>query len=373
MRRILALLLTSALFFAACSGGDSSPGPDPAEDPKGALTAAIEALGDYEGLTVVLSLAADAGSLTAISEGELTEEQAQAIVDSSVSFTGKEGDTPEDAQVEVVADIGGDKVELRVVGSTIYARADVRDLVARFGGDPDEIDAGMQGMPPQFGFLRAGVEGEWIGIEGAQEFAEQFGGATPSDEDMQLAEEMAEKLGQAVDESATVTSAGSDDVGERLEVELAIRPLAEAFIDIARSTPGGAALPPDAFDLSEVPDEQVPLDIWISDGRIRQIEVDFIEVARVFEADDPPEGVETFGLRVEIIEFTGDVSAPDAAETVNFGELMQTFMGGFGGVPGSEAPGTDMQPDFSELCDQLAGQPEEVVSQFAEECPELQQ
>lgn len=371
MRRILATLLTSALFLSACGGSDS--GPDPADDPKGALQSAIEALGDYEGMTVVASLNTDAASLVASSEGSLTADQAQTIVDSSLSFTAREGDTPEDAQVEIVADIAGDKAELRVVEGTVYVRADVRDLVARFGGDPDDLDQGLQGAPPQFNFLQAGLEGEWIGIEGAQEFAEQFGGTTPSDEDLELARELANKLVQAIDENSTVTSAGSDNIGDHLEVSLAIRPLAEAFIDVARSVPGGAALPAEAFDLSEIPDKQVPLDIWLADGRISQIEMDLIEMAEVMEADPPPPGVETLGVRLAIAEFTGGVDAPDAAEMVNFGELMQTFMGGFGMGSGSTTEEIEMQPDFTELCEQLAGQPEEVVSQFAEECPELQQ
>lgn len=368
MRRLLTSLLAATAIFAACGGGSA---PDPAEDPKGALKSAVEEIGNYEGTTFEITLNSDLSSLIATSEGELTEEQAQAILDSSLRMTTKEGDTPEESEFELVADIAGDLVEMRVVENVLYVRADVRDLVSRFGGSQEDIDASLQDAPPQLSFLDAAVEGEWIGAEGAEEFARQFGGLTPQDEEeaAELQKEIASKLVAAIEDNSTVTSAGSDDIGEHLEVELEVRSLAEAFFEIIRSVPGGDAFPAEAFDTSQIPDAQLPLDAWISDGRLVQIQLDIIEAAAAFEAEDPPPGVENLAILVAIEEFTDSVEAPEAAEIVNFGELFQSFMG-LGAGTSSGAPAA---PDLSELCAQLEGQPEEVVSQFAEECPELQQ
>jgi hypothetical protein len=374
VRRFLVLLLSGALTLSAC-GGDS--GPDPAEDPKGALTAALEKLGEYEGITATVSLDSDTGSLVAASEGELTEELAQVILDSSLAITSKSGDKPEDAQAEFVADIAGDRAELRVVEETLYARADVAELVARFEGDPAELDQFRQQAPPGFEFVGTLLDGDWIAITGAQEFAEQFaeqfGGPIPSEEEAaEFQKELADKLSAAFEDNATVESVGSDDVGDHLEARIALRGLYEAFVELMQSAPGIGTLPPGTFPpASEVPDEELTVDAWIDGGDLVQIAFDFLKIAETFEAEPAPPGVENLGLRIQLEEFTGDVEAPDAADTVDFQQIFQGLLGaGIGSGSGSMEV---EQPDLGELCSQLEGAPPEVVEQFAEECPELQQ
>lgn len=374
MRRIFSLLIASSLLLAACGGSDS--GPDPTDDPKAALTSALQNLGSYEGVTAGLSLRSDEASLIAISEGELTDELAEVILGSSISVTARGGESFEDLQFELVADIGGDKVELRLTEQVVYARADVRDLVERFGGDTAELEGATQGAPPGFEFIGPALDGEWIAIEGATEFLQQFGGIPPGggggDEDSaELAAQLADDLTAAIEDNSTVTSVGEDDAGNHLEVKISVKGLVDTLRDIAGSLPGGQALPPDAFPPdSEIPEGDATIDVWVEDDRVSQIELDFLKLADAFSDEEVPSGVESFAIRLTLEEFTGNVEAPDAVETVNFQTLFQGFLGGrMGGDP---TTGTDTAPDLSELCAQLEGAPPEVVEQFAEECPDLQ-
>jgi hypothetical protein len=373
VRRFLALLLSSALSLAAC-GGDS--GPDPADNPKAALRAAFEKIGEYEGLTITLTLDSDTDSLVAISEGELTDEQAQTVLDSSLAITAKQGDKPEDAQLDLTADISGDTAELKLVDQVLYARADVSELVERFGGDTSELNQFRQQAPPGFEFIGPLLDGEWVAFEGLKEFAEQFGGAQQTEEDADFQKDMAEKLGAAVEDNSTVESVGEDDVGHHLEASIAVRGLYDAFLEVAGSAPGMGTLPPGAFPpASEIPNENLTIDAWIDGGDVVQLGFDFIRIAETFGGDPPPSGVERLGLLVGIEEFTGNVETPDPAETVDFGQLMQGLLGvGAGGFMQEEGEAEVGEPqDLEDLCKQLKGAPDEVVEQFADECPELQQ
>src|SRR5688572_11229563 len=160
MRRFFATLLAAGLVLGAC-GGDSGGGPDPADDPKGALTNALENLGEYEGIDMTFSLDSTADDLAAVSEGDLTEEQADIILNSSINVKAISGESLEDTQFEFVVDIDSSLVEMRFVNGTLYARGDVRDLVDKFGGDQAMVDQAVSEGAAQYDFIEPLVEGEW--------------------------------------------------------------------------------------------------------------------------------------------------------------------------------------------------------------------
>lgn len=357
VRRTLAFLLASVLVLGACndSGGG---GGEAAEDPKGSLTSAVQTLGEAEGLQATFTVESTIESLSAAGEGDLKEEDAQKILDSSISIRGK-GETPEDAQAEIIFDIAGHLVEMRVLADTLYVRADTRELIDEFGGNQEEADQFVAQAPPGFEFAGPLIEGEWIAIEGAQQFSQQFGAPSP---DVEVQKEFVAALEKAIDENATVTSEGSDDQGDHVRAAVKLQPLytslQEAFGNIAIP---GAQLP----DATEIPDETLTLDFWIQDDQLSQIQFDFTQF-REWEGNDMPEGVEDLTLNIDLEESTDDVEAPEAAASVDFAELMQTF---FGGMTGST---TESAPAEGDVCSQLVGAPPEVLEQFAEECPELQ-
>lgn len=355
MRRMLAFLMVSVLVLGACnkSGGEA------AEDPKGALTSAVGALGDTEGISMTFTVESTTGSLAAASEGEMTEEDAQKILDSSLSITAANLSDPENSQAEFVVDIAGNLVEFRALDDTIYLRADVRELTEEFGGDTAEIDAFVAQAPPGFEFAGPLAEGEWIAIEGAKEFSEQMGAPSP---DAELQDKFAADLKKAVEDNAEVTSEGSDDQGDHVKATIKVKPLYESLVQsFGTLQVPGAALP----DSSEVPDEEIVVDFWVQDDVLSQIRLDITQF-RDWEGAEMPEGIEELALNIDLEESDEAIEAPEAAATVDFQQLFQGFLGG---MTGSE---TETAPAEGDVCSQLVGAPPEVLEQFAEECPELQ-
>lgn len=372
MKRLLAALVASLLVFAAC-GGDS--GPDPADDPKAALVSGMQALGEG-GLSVTISLNSTAEDLSAMAEADgstLTEDDAAKILESSFTLATNNETDPDAQQVEMSVNVAGMEraIELKVVEQVLYFRASIRDLVTEFDGDTSDLESAMAEAPPGFDFIGPAIEGEWIALTGAKELAEQMGGAaaSPSEEDQEQANKFAAQMSQVLQNSATVEHEGSDDIGEHVIASVNVRDAYEGFTQ-ALGTLGGLAssqmgtLPP----ASEVPDENIRLDAWLDGGRVVQLEFDLTQFSEFPEADFP-EGVETLGLRVALDEFDGNVEVPETAAEVDLMTLLQGMMGGMTGSGSTTGMESEVPADF---CESLEGAPEEVVTQFAEECPELQ-
>jgi hypothetical protein len=380
LKKLLALIGIAALLLSGCAGSNDQQAIN--DDPEAALQQALDNFADYEGITVELTLESTPDSLSALSEGELTDEQARQILDSSFVFTTKEAEDPKDSQLEMVGNIAGQDraFEVKVLGLTLYVRADVNGLVETFGADSSEIDALRQqyGSQPGFEFIGTLLDGEWVALTGFQEFAEQMTGqplqSSPSAEQRDLSK----KLAQSLEDNSSVEAGNKEGPGGHLLVSLNVQDLYTDFKSLAETTgglaTGGAPLP----DPSDVPDRDLLLDVWVDDEQITQVELDITQFADWEGAEDFPEGIDDFRLRLALEEFIGDVAKPEAADEVDLAELMQLFMGGglgSGGATGSGSGG----PSNAELCNEiessLEGQPDEVIEQardqFGAMCPRL--
>ena len=322
LRRLAAPFLAGALLLGACADGGGGE-EEAAENPKQAFTDAIEALSEYEGVTLVLTIEADPADLE---EDDTPPEVAEAIVNSSLTISAK-GETAEDSQAQIVVNVDGeDAAEIRAIDQSLYLRASVGDLVEQFGGDPAQVQAFAQQASAQgFDFAQALVDGEWVGVEGLDELAKQFGVpvATP---DPEQAAHLADRIGEILESNAEVTSEGTDDVGAHLVLSVPLRDTAEDLVE-ALQTLGGApagTFPTDG--LSDIPDTDIPIDVWISDGRLVQVEFDIVAIATA-AGDPPPEGVDDFAIRMTIDEFTDDVAPPDDFVEIDVQQLLETFFG----------------------------------------------
>lgn len=372
MRKIGALVVALVLLIGACSGDSRS------EDPKAALISAMENTGASEGLTFTLSLRSTPESLDALARADgggtgIEEEDAEKILTSSITISTR--GSGEEGSFEMIVNVAGeDDFEMKAIDQVLYFRADVEGLVETFGGDPSEIGAAVEQAEAQgLGFVRPAAEGQWVSIEGLADTAQQMTGQTPPavpDQD-----QLIEDLTASFEANATVTSKGREDVGEHLVVSVPLRDtyesFAQAFAQLGQQVPVGQ-LP----DPSEVPDEDVTLNVWVDDDRVTQVEFDFIQVARITEgAEEVPDDVEQLGFLAQIEQFEDEIEAPEDAVAIDpqqiFGLLGGLVMGGMGAQgSGGSAPGGDIGAAFN--CDDLKGAPPNVVSQFAEECPELQ-
>lgn len=368
MKKAAALVLASALLMGACATAES-------EDPKATLISAMEKTGQAEGLTFDLSLQSTPESLDAMARTDggtgLASEDAEKILGSSITMSTK--GSGEEGSFEMVVNVAGeDDFEMKGVDKVLYFRADVAGLVETFGGNPSDIDAGVQQAEAQgLTFVRPAAEGEWVSIEGLDEAAQQMTGQSPPPVPEQ--EKLIADLTDSFEKSASVTSKGQEDAGEHLIVSVPLRETYESFKeDFAQL---GARFPLAQLpDTSEVPDEDVTLHVWVDDEQVTQILFDFIQLAALSEdAEEVPEGVKEFAFLAKIEEFDNEIEAPEDAVAIDpqqiFGLLGSFFMGTTGSAS-SSAPAGDVGAEFN--CNDLKGAPPEVLSQFAEECPQLQ-
>ena len=370
IRKLLFAALAATLVLTACGGGT-----DPAEDPKGSLEEALDALSEYEGVSATVSIASDTDSLIAASDGDLTEEDAEKFLDSSLTFSSLNAANPEDAEAEMSVNIAGseDAVELKVLGTDLYVRADVRGLVEQFGGDTAELDALEQqaGSQPGFEFIGPALAGDWVVIRDLDQLQEQLG-ASAATEPTQAQKEALNKFTQALKENSQVETGDKEGPGANLIATVGLRALYEDIASLANELGAGAAgMPP----VGDVPDEDITVDTWVEDGRLMQIELDLTQF-KDFPDSDIPAGVDNLAIRLGLDEFTGGVEAPTGAAEVDVNAIMQGLMGGFGqaGASGSGAAGGG-----ADICAQLEqslkGQPKDVVAQmkqlYGQQCPDV--
>ena len=383
LRRLGFLAVAGALVLSACSDDTAQQAE---EDPKGTLVDSVNALADTDSLSFTLSLQSDPESLAALASEdgtELSSEDAQKILDSSLTIAARQGESEDDSQAQVIVNVAGnDAVEMRFLDNTLFLRADVRGLAETFGQDPAALDAvGQQAAASGLDFVEPALDGEWLALTGFEQLAEQFGGAAPSPSAEQQ-EQLIKALSDAFESTAEVTSEGEDDVGSHLVVTVPLRDIYEKLSENAESLTGsvpGASLPP----ASEVPDENVTLDAWVRDGRLAQLELDFVQFAQLAD-EDVPEGVDRLALRIALEEFEEEITAPEGAVDVDLQEVLQAVGGGLGGATGGTGGTTTGEiPGLPGVtCEQLAAQGAEAVKaalaadpnllqQVDQACPEL--
>lgn len=354
--RTLVAVAALALLASACGPDDTV-----ADDPGGALRTAVEALADYEGFELVLSLEADDTAMSAlVADGELTQDEAELVFGSSITVrTSGEG---EDGAVELVATVeGNDVVELRVLPRTdIYARADLATIL-ELADDPDAAAtlADFVAQAEMFGFgdLAAAVQaGDWIRLTGVEQMLAMFDAMDPDgadeldeEEAERLAEEIAAAAQRFIGDDVEVTYVGSEDAGERVRATVdgaALQRFASEVLAIIASADALGELADDQLlrDLErDVPDDvTLTFDAWIADGELTQVAFDLAAVA----------GEDIDGelrIVVGIARFTADIEAPADATEIDLFGLVGGFMGGGFGFPGDDPfPDDGLEDDVLE-------------------------
>lgn len=373
-RRLIVFVALGALLLGACSD-DAADRAE--EDPKGTLVDSLNNLGDMDSVSITMSLQSDPESLAnlAAEDGtQLSSEDAQKILDSSLTIAARKGDEPDQGQAQVIVTVAGnDAIEMRFLDQTLYVQVDAQGLVETFGQDPAALDAvAQQAAASGLDFVEPAVNGEWLAIQGFEQLAEQVGGGLPSPSAEQQ-EQFINDLSEAFESTAEVTSEGEDDVGAHLVATLPVRDLYEKLLENAESLTGtvpGAELPP----VDEVPDENVSVDVWVSDDRVSQVEFDFLQVAEISN-EEIPEGVDNLAFRIVVDEFEEEITVPEGAVDVDIQELLQ--LGGLGGGVdtstggGTTTGGDDTIPGLGVTCEELSTQNPDDLKAFLSADPNL--
>ena len=368
MKKILVVLASATLLLSACAGASTSS----SDDAKGTLVDALRSLLGSESLTQTITLESDAGSISALSEGDIDAETAEKILDSSITASATQADDPADAASITLINIAGtDALEMRFVDGDLYARVELASLLETFGEDPAQLDALTAQVKGQPGFewVEPAVAGEWVVVRDALELTEQMGGSSTFNGEQQ--KQLVEDLLASVEKNATVTDEGEDDDGEHVRAAL---PMRETFEDLMKTLGPAAGMAGAGMQesMKDIPEGDLLLDFWITDDRVSRMAIDITQFEEMAAeaGEEFPEGVEELTIVVEIDDFDGTVEPVADAVEIDTTALTQAFSGlmtgGFGG--GGETGGGGSQFD----CNMLKGAPPEVVELYAEECPELQ-
>lgn len=304
------------------------------------LSNALGALDDRAGLTMSVSIDATPERLLEIAAaegGEMARSDAELLVGSSLQLTMASPDgTPlselaEDAtsDVRVLVDTPmGEMVDLRLVGGSLYARADL-PAVGQLVGEPVPTVAELGlGDVPALAFFDAALAGEWISLAGDELAAiGESMGVTPeptTEEDASMVEQLRQKVSDAFDRTVTVTEDGSDaELGDRILVEASPRRLVEELPGLLEGIPtpqgdAGDVVAEMAEDLSEVPDEPVTVAVYRRDGVVTAIRLDLGQFDETGNWDD-------VGILVRFTRGDAGVEAPAGATPVDLmglGELI---------------------------------------------------
>lgn len=348
-----AMIVLVALVLAACGGAR-----DVADDPRQALRDAFERTAAWDGTSVTVRIDADVDALLAADESdELTEDQARAILDGQAtvrSYTGDDlADRSDDEGEFLVATGDTTVIHVITVGmEQLFVRSEVREAVERFGDErvAGELDA-AELQAQQFGidFASEFFAGAWLSLRGAQELSDMYGAAagleTPEPEEI---ESFLAELEASIDRflsDVTIEHLGRDAAGEHLRVVATADRFGQLAVEIVDRASALAALqfgmPAAALadelqkETAEAPDVDIPIEVWLDRGVVRQVGFDVVEFARrngdTAEVEVPPD-VDRFVLLAEFEEFGGGVDLPKDAIEVDLTELMGRFMGhGFGG------------------------------------------
>ena len=369
MRKLFVLLILPALLASACSDDGGGGSTSTSEDPTADLVSAFEATSGADAQTVTVTLESTPESLAAAGEGALPPEGAQTILDSSLTIATApgEGDAP---TVRLALDVPNTEgFEVILVSGDLYLRTDVRGLAEAFGQDTAMIDQFLQSpTAQQTPFLESVVNGEFIRIEGVDELAGSAGG---TDQLAAQQEQFLREFTEAIRADAQVTSEGEDDVGEHLLVSIPFQAVYQRFTDLAARLGGGLASPPPVTD---VPEGNLELDVWVTDGRVAQIELDIVRLNEQMEGD-LPDGVEELAVRMAFSEEAEEITAPEGAVTVTGEEIMALIFGGaFGGGGetgggGGSTGGFDCSEYENLPPETFEGLPQETLDQLEQLCP----
>lgn len=305
---------------------------------------------------VAFAQSADPGSSTSV----MSDEDLDTLLSSSLDVAYDLGDdrkseTDDSSSVLVRIDdlVAG---ELRSVGRTLYARADVDGLAKRFpdmqqgldevrngltGGDGVSEPAPAEVVEPVTAFL----DGEWVSVDVAaylkqlEEMAAGQDGAAGLDMSDYASDEMRDLLGSALEDAVTtVERREEDEIGDHLVAKVDLR---KAYTKLRSGLPalfdGEQAdvmeqqLPP----VSEVPDKQIDVSFWVRDGELKRAELDVAQFV-----DD---AAGSFVLRADVGSGR-EISAPDGAVGFDLGALMTAGMSAYQGGDEAYAVGEDGAP-----------------------------
>ncbi|MEU4241780.1 hypothetical protein [Actinoplanes sp. NPDC026619] len=256
--------VTALAFAGACAGEIKKL------EPKLELRAAAQHLADAKqaGFTVKFTGDADALIKAAKTDGD----DLRTLLNSSATIAyDAGGDGPDDDRSMLSATIDGvTGTEIRVVGTTLYAKAPVKELAKKFGEDDPEIL--REEVTTGVGGFDAFFDGKWVALD-VKDAAKA--GLPAEDVDSAKALTEVKKSGTALFDGATIVRDAADS--KHLIVTSSTT---KAYTEVKRlvTAVGGAETADLTDEMDEAPkDRPIVLDLWIDKGNLTALEVNVLQ------------------------------------------------------------------------------------------------
>ncbi|MGY1805331.1 hypothetical protein ACI78T_18760 [Blastococcus sp. SYSU D00922] len=328
-------------------------------EPKLALRDAFAELVEDRAGAVELSIASSADEVRAFAESAepeadpgLSDDVLETVLSSSLDLAydlgEDESDTDDASSVVVRIDdlVAG---ELRSIGYTAYARADLDGLAERFPEMQQGLDEFRAGLTGEDGVsgpapdeirepATALLDGDWVSVDVEaylEQLEEMSGGAAMPDD---ATREMRDLLGEALKGGVTaVERREADENGDHLVATVDVR---EVWGELKAGLPGlydeatAAELEKQLPTVDSIPELQIDVSFWVRDGELKRAELDVAQFV---------EGAEgSLVLRADLGP-AREITAPDGAAEVDLEALMAVGMSelpgyGAGGEVGTEVP-----------------------------------
>ena len=296
------------------------------------MQSALKATANQSGLELTLSLQGNQSDFSNSSNSGLTSAQEQAILDSTLALTvhAAKGTSLADAgdggEVALtLAESGNTLAELRVVGSTLFARVDFQKLTDAYGLDKGQVAqfrSQLQRLGSQVGGLSALNNGDWVSldIKLIDQFAETAGVTLPSAP--QLVGRIVGAFFNTLAQSTNISSTGDDKATMTVNAQQLVTALAQAVA----STPGMSSLSKQVNSLSQRAHDAVPASksanvvVTVGDGIVSNLGLPLNQ----FDTSNMLKGPVSANLAVAK---AGAVSAPSGAVAINLPQLLRAFEG----------------------------------------------
>ena len=327
--RVLAVVLAAAMAVTAVSVCGSSSGSKSSPEK---VQSALKTTADQRGLELTLSLQGKMSDFSSGDDSGLTSAQEQAILDSTLSLTvhAAQGSSLADAKAGgelalTLADSGNTLAELRVVGSTLFARIDLQKLTDAYhldGGQVAQFKSQLQRLGSQVGGLNALSNGNWVSLDInlINQFAETAGVTLPSAP--QLVGRIVGAFFNSLAQSTNISSTGHDTAQMTVNAQELVTDLAQAVA----STPGMSTLSKQVNSLSQRAHDAVPANksanviATVGGGIVSNLALPLNQ----FDTKKMLKGPVNADLAVDK---AGAVSAPSGAVAINLPQLLHALGG----------------------------------------------
>ena len=325
--RVLALVLTAAVVVGVAACGSSGSANSPQN-----VQSALKSTANQSGLQLTLTFNGKASDFSGQGDSGLTAAQMQAILDSSVALTVHTADGTTLANAGAGGELafsltesGSSLVELKVVGSTLFARVDIQKLTAAYGLDKGKVAqfrAQLARLGSQVGGLGALNNDQWVSLDInlINQFAQTAGVTLPSVP--QLLGRVVGAFFNALAQSTNITPAGSGKAQMTVNAQQLVTALAQAVA----ATPGMSKLSSQINSLAQRAHAAVPANrsanvvVTLAGGIVSNLELPFNQ----FDTSHTLKGPVSASMAVAK---SGAVSAPSGAVAIDLPQLIHAIQG----------------------------------------------